>query len=106
MKRPLRATPGACPRAVSSRGRCVGKGECRAPNIFGLVVWTVRVLSHLILCFERLIFFYLFPYLLRLLARGIAMALGCRHKPATAGHQIERDGAGPTDIGASTDATT
>ena len=39
----------------------------------------------LILCLERLISFYLFPYLHRLLARSIAMPLRCRHKPATAG---------------------
>jgi hypothetical protein len=39
----------------------------------------------LILCLERLIFFYLFPYLHRLLARGITMPLQCRHKTATAG---------------------
>jgi hypothetical protein len=48
-------------------------------------VWTARILSHLVLRFGRLIFFYLCPYLFRSLARGIAMALRCRHKPATAG---------------------
>jgi hypothetical protein len=67
----LRVTPGARPRAAPSRGRCVGKEECRAPNIFGLD------------CEGTLAFD--FVLLWRLLARGIAMALRCRHKPATAG---------------------
>jgi hypothetical protein len=49
------------------------------------MVWTARVLAHLIFCVTRLIYFYLFAYHLRLLARGIAMPLRCRHKPAMAG---------------------
>ena len=74
--------------ARSAPARCVKQGggalarteESRAPSIlyFGLDCEGT-------LAFGRLIFFYLFAYLHRLLARGIAMPLRSRHKPATAG---------------------
>jgi hypothetical protein len=54
----------------------------------------------------QLIFFYFLVYHLRLLARGIARALRCRHKHATAGIRSGATAQGPTGIGASTDATT
>jgi hypothetical protein len=70
MKRPRSGDTRARPRVVSSRKRCVYGLDCED---FGFMSWTAR-LFFLSLCLS-----------LRSSARGIAMVLRCRHKPATVG---------------------